>query len=968
MKNTSIVLVLALIFVMGFTQSGICAGTDPHGLSPANDMTFLPHLAGLRNKVFKNRDGQSKHLSEAIVLRQSTIKDGQATVLPGGLFYISETSGDARPLMSDPFLLLGEQAYLVDLTTEKKIFNNVSINKGERKPFGTTGYRLWFDYSTDHYQKPYGEFAVISPSGGWPLEFPIASKFGGREDTRTLDLKEGMTSQLLQFYMDKTYYLGASKYVAKDIEFDTATFSSIEFPVVTKATFALERPVTLEVRQEDYRLYMDKRIYAYRRPNGFLVKVTNLTGSKILAEKLVQPSTAQNYKNRNDAKDIYALNVPGEDMRVEIVIDPTFLKNSDFTPWSTHKAHGFGSGHLSFVIYRNLISVENNQPWALDKRYNVVLEANPKTGMLQRLLIENNKTITLDADNDSYDGPVKYSEIWNRPAFKVVARNFDKKTVHSLYVRDYYGMRTDNMVMWPDEGKGNLDFFLGSSPVLEPVIERSFLQRLADSSLGTITEESHFSSYPKVVSSSEFYEPDHTAPLVARFKGLDRKIFRNRNHEKLLSAEAVVIRGSYVDYKKGRIVIPPAGLCYTTRNARNIRTLAAEPFFMLGKKAYLTTFTSGTFVRKNLDLDFWKNQPMGDTNLMYWQDQLLGIRNKALRYTGMTYLDDRPVGSLSLMKYSGNRWGSHFFIAQGFDQNDQGNRYYMPEVFAEGATFIVPEYVGSNYVRIKEFATPSIKAISYTLNKPKGQLLQSGDSARLGDKILRCTGMDEQAGTVSVEITDASGTVLASKVLGPLNAETNALLPQHMETARKMQLRLGSVMVEMDVKKPFKQGKAQLYTYTGIEDMERDTPYKHDPRFMVRPDVCGHCYQFNELLLDNPQQIVLDKEHPTYEGPKDADGQPRFKIVIDSFDGEMIMAWHIEGQHRGKTCTTDNLAFRPRNNVDVLLGINGTTEGSLRLSMLPRLAFREAWRTGHAAPTEKISGAVNTGGSAHIRR
>ncbi|MDD4648558.1 MAG: hypothetical protein PHO79_00825 [Desulfoplanes sp.] len=968
MKNTLTSLVLALIFIVGFTPNGICAGIDPHGLSPANDMTFLPHLAGLRNKVFKNRDGQAKHLSEAIVLRQSEIKDGQATINPGGLFYISETSGDARPLMRDPFLLLGEQAYLVDLNTDKNVFKDISITKGERQELGKTGYRLWFDYSTDHYQKPYGEFAVISPSGGWPLEFPIASKFGDREDTRTLELNKGLNPQLLQFYMDKTYYLGASRYVAKDIGFDTATFSSIAFPVVTSATFAMERPVTLEVRQEDYRLYMNKRIYAYRQPDGFLVKVTNLTGSKILAEKLIQPATAQNYKNRNDEKGKYALDVPGEDMRVEIVIDPTFLKNSDFIPWSTGKAHGFGSGNLSFVIYRNLITVQNNQPWPLDKRYNVVLEANPQTGMLQRLLLENNTTITLDNAHDTYKGPVKYSEILNRPAFKIVANGFNKKTVHNLYVRDYYAMRTDNMVMWAKEGKENLDFFLGSSPVLEPMIERSFLQRLADSSLGTITEESHFTSYPKVVSSSEFYEPDHTAPLVARFKGLDRKIFRNRNHEKLLSAEAVVIRGSYVDYKHGRIVIPPAGLCYTTRNARNIRSLAAEPFFMLGEKAYLTTFTSGTYVLKNLNLDFWKNQPMGDTNLMYWQDQLLGVRNKALRYTGMTYLDDRPVASLSLMKYSGNRWGSHFFIAQGFDQKDPYNRYYMPEIFAEGSTFIVPDYVGSNYVRIKEFATPSINAISYTLNNPQGVLLGTGDTAHIGDKILRCTGMDTQLGTVRVEISNTSGTVLASKVLGPLNADTNALLPQHMETARTMQLRLGSVMVEMDVKKPFKQGKARLYTYTGIEDIERDTPYKHDPRFMVRPDVCGHCYQFNELLLDNPQAIVLDKDHPTYDGPKDAQGQPLFTLVIDSFDGEMIMAWHIEGHHHGKTCRTDNLAFRPRNNVDVLLGINGTTEGFLRLSMLPRLAFREAWRTGQSAPAGSISGAVNTGGSAHIRR
>lgn len=82
---------------------------------------------------------------------------------------------------------------------------------------------------------------------------------------------------------------------------------------------------------------------------------------------------------------------------------------------------------------------------------------------------------------------------------------------------------------------------------------------------------------------------------------------------------------------------------------------------MLGKRAYLTSFDSSTFVGRNINLDSWKNQPMGDGNLMYWQDELLGVRNKALRYTKSSYLDDRPVAELSLMKYSGNRWGSHFF-------------------------------------------------------------------------------------------------------------------------------------------------------------------------------------------------------------------------------------------------------------------------------------------------------------------
>jgi hypothetical protein len=961
---------LALALTLLLALPGVApAAEDPHGLSPSADMTFLPHLAGLRNKVFKNQFGQKKSLSEAIVLRGSDIAEGVATVQPGGLFYISETSHDARPLMRDPFLVLGEHTYLVDLKTTKRVFRDVALNKGDRTLLGDTGYRLWFDYSTDHYEVPYAEFAVISPSGGFPLEFPIASDFPKREEVRSIHLEEGLNPQLEKFYLDNTYYFGASKYVAKKVGFDDAVFESIEFPEITEATFSLQRPIILEVRQEDYRLYGTKRIYAFRRPDGFLVRVTDFTGGEVLAEKLIKPTTAQEYKTRPDELDKYSLTVPELDMRVEIVMDPNFLKDSDFVPWSTSKAHGYSSGNFSFVVYRDLVTVKNGQPWPLDARYNVVLEPNLKTGMLQRLLLENAEPLIFDNANNAYDGPVKYSDVWNRPAFKVVADDFDGDVVRDLYVRDYYFMRTDNMVMWPKEGKADIDFFLGSSPVLEPMIERSFLTRLADSSYGTVVEESKFTSYPKVVSDASFYEPDHTAPFVPRLSGLMRKVSRNRKGERLLSAEAVVIRGSYVDYRNNRIVIPPAGLCYTSRNARNIRTLAGESFFLLGRRAYLTTFSSGTYVRKNFDLDFWKNQPMGDGNLMYWQDELLGVRNKALRYTGMSYLDDRPVASLSLMKYSGNRWGAHFYLAQGMSLDEKANdRYFMPDLFSEGATYIQPEYIGSNYVKIKEFGTPSLQSVSFTYKKPKEQPLGPGLTAKLGKYILRCDSVDERAGTVGLSLLDKSGAVVASKLVGPLNEETNKLLPQHEETARMMQFKLDSVMAELDVKNPFKDGRANLWLYTAIQELERDTPFEFDPRFVVRPDVCGHCYQLNEVLLDNPEPIILDKDNPVFEGPKNAQGEPLFKIVIDSFDGEMVHAWHIETLYKDELQQTDNLAFRPRNNVDVLVGVNGTIEGFLRLSMLPRLGFMDHWRVGSKAPREKLSGSVNTGGSAHIRR
>ncbi len=967
MKLFRTTLFLSVILCLLAAPILLLSADDPHGLEPAEDMVFIPHLDGLRNKSYRNQSGQEKHLSEAIVLRKSEITDSCATVPPGGLFYLSETEGHAEPLIRDPFLILGEHAYLVDLVTGKRVVKGLKVEKGQKVPVEDSGYRLWFDYATDHYEKPYGELALISPSGGWPLEFPVSSVFPGRDEVRNLKLKEGYGEQLKGFYLDKEYIYGATRFVTKSLDFESAEFEAIEFPVISEATFSMHRPIVLDVRQEDYRFYFNKRIYAYRRPDGFLIKVTNFTGSKVYAEKLVKPITAQGYKSIPTEKDKYHLTIPELGIRIEIAMLPAFYKYSDFMPWSSGQAHGFENGTLRFVIYRSLIKVHNGEAWPLDSRYRVLLEPNLMTGMLQRLIIENTDPISFSNETGTYTGPVKWSNIWNRPAFKVVAKKFDGEVLRELYVRDYLFMRTDNMVFWENEGRENMDFFLGSSPVLEPILESTFLTRLADSSFGTVVEGSHFTSYPKVVSDSSFYEPDHTAPFVARFQGLERRISRNRKNERLLSAESVYIRGSYVDYRNKRIVIPPAGLCYSTRNARNLRTLAGESFFVLGRRAYLTSFKSSTFVRKNFNLDFWKNQPMGDGNLMYWQDELLGGKNKALRFTQHFCLDDRPGVELSLMKYSGNRWSAHFLMAQGLDRQS-GNRYLMPDIFTEGATYIIPEYVGSSYVKIKEFATPSIEAISFTYERPQEAIMGPGEQIQLGKYTLECTSVDTQGKSVSLVLKGVSDRLVASKVLGPLNQDMIDILPQHQDAVSAMQFHYEDIQAELDIREPFDEGKARLYLFTQIQELERGAAFPFDPRFMVRPDVCGHCYQVNEVLLDNPDPIILDKNNLSYDGPKGEDGQPLFRIVVDDFDGEIIHAWHVEATEEDELIKTDNLAFRPRTNLDVLLGVNGTTEGFLRLSMLPRLGFMEYWRVSAPSPENKLSGSVNTGGSAHIRR
>jgi hypothetical protein len=114
------------------------------------------------------------------------------------------------------------------------------VEKGGKVLLDASGYRLWFDYATDHYKKPYGEFALISPSGAWPHEWPISTSFNKADDVKGMALNEGINPQIKSFFMSNTYLYGLTKLIAKKIDFDKALFSMIEYPVVTEAIFSME--------------------------------------------------------------------------------------------------------------------------------------------------------------------------------------------------------------------------------------------------------------------------------------------------------------------------------------------------------------------------------------------------------------------------------------------------------------------------------------------------------------------------------------------------------------------------------------------------------------------------------------------------------------------------------------------------------------------------------------------------------
>jgi hypothetical protein len=904
----------------------------------------MPELGGIRRTTAHNQYGQKRNLSECLVLRGSTVEDGNVHVPAGGLFYASETSQDARPLMRDPLLILGEHAYLLRSEQKVVVKDNVTVKKGGKALLDPSGYRIWFDYATDHYGKPYGEFALIAPSGGWPYEWPLSTSFPPSEAVRKLKLQEGIQPQQKDFIMNNAYIYGATKLVAENVAFDKAVFAHVEYPVVTEALFALDRPYTISMLQEGFRCYKDKRIYAFRKENGVLVEVRNWTGKKVLASKLLVPSTQQEYHTADQEK--MCLTLPELDMHIELIVEPNWRQYSDFAPWATPVPYGWEEGTVSLAVYDELVKVEDGKPWPRDNRYIVRLEAHPETGMLKRLVLENAEAFVLNDKNDSYAGPIKISDFWDRPYFKVVLGETDKEMVKDCYVRDSFFQRTDNTILWK-EGRANIDFFIGMSPLVISVMEDTFLQRLADPTYGVPVVKSRFTSYPEVIPDAKWFAPDPTCAFVPKMKGFVRTYVHNRKGARITASEVLVIRGSYVDYRNDKIVIPPGGLCYSTRDSRNIRP--GESLYILGREAFLERFKSYLVVRKNFRIDRWKEQPMGDDNPLFWQDVPLGDGSKAMRYLGTRILWGRPVAELRITKYSGNDWGANILIAPGFyTEEDLGNhrlppgehlmdyKYFLPNVFGEGATYLIPKWVAPDFVEVAEMGTPGMNEFTVTFKPPEKVVLKRGGTAPVGKYKVTVNAIDTAAKTVKLALTDAKGKVVAEKTLGPFNQELYDTLPQYGPSQAKLYLAHDDVQVDVDYPAQLEKGEVTLYLATECQTFERDKPWPKDPRFMVRPDVCGHCYQLNELILDNKEPIILDEKNPVIEGP-----EGYFKIVIDDFDGESINAWHIEDSAGRKT---PNLAEYQRKNVDVMVGVNGTVESFLRKTVLERLAYREIWR------------------------
>lgn len=323
----------------------------------------------------------------------------------------------------------------------------------------------------------------------------------------------------------------------------------------------------------------------------------------------------------------------------------------------------------------------------------------------------------------------------------------------------------------------------------------------------------------------------------------------------------------------------------------------------------------------------------------------MGDGSKTLRFLGSRMLWGRPVAQARIIKYTGNAFGADMLLGPGLKDYEPiygdkksfaGQTYSLPDIYAEGATYAIPNWVSPDGLEIAELGTPGMDSFTISYEEPKKIVLKAGGEDKIGEYKLRVLSVDQGRKAVKLALLDAKGKTAMEKQLGPVDQSVYDTLPQYAPSQQKVMMQHMDIHIELDLPADFKDGKVTFYAWTGAHKLERDKPWPKDNRFVMRPDVCGHCYMLNEFVMDNPEPIILDAKNPTYTGPEGF-----FKIVIDDFDGEKIQAWHIEDKDGQRS---PNLAELARNNVDVMVGVNGTTEHFLRKTLLQRLAYREIWR------------------------
>lgn len=347
--------------------------------------------------------------------------------------------------------------------------------------------------------------------------------------------------------------------------------------------------------------------------------------------------------------------------------------------------------------------------------------------------------------------------------------------------------------------------------------------------------------------------PARTAAIIAvvpGFKSYDLDLYI----AKRTISEGVVIRKSYID--KGKIIIPPEGLYYTSRLG-SIGTMTGLDVMMLGKRQPVVNEEYQYIILKDVKL-----KPGESVKLLDDGSRLLEFTSgKAYPYGNIA-----QSATVRIMKASGAYYGTNFTVAisptlkdfstgkfnNGLDlpagkyvlsPTETGplyhNTYFTSSTYPSGQSYLIADTASDQEISIKEFGTPSLTRIWLSDAPRVTGAYAKGDKAKVGDCTVEVLSVSPEE--VSLRLTDASGKN-QEKTFSKLNDKTlTEYLPSSAYDRARFQMNSadGKVSVQLAMLKPggpVTDGKVTLDMYSDIYELGNPTPWPSDPRFLVRPD------------------------------------------------------------------------------------------------------------------------------------
>lgn len=355
---------------------------------------------------------------------------------------------------------------------------------------------------------------------------------------------------------------------------------------------------------------------------------------------------------------------------------------------------------------------------------------------------------------------------------------------------------------------------------------------------------------------------------------------------KPLKYDAVLIRQSRVE--KGEVVIPAGGLAFLEDTWGGEVALRGEQVPVLGRLPTYIDYDMSIEVKENVTIPAGGAAVVGGQVYHYYAT--VGhekMFNHSLHVRTIAGTDwEWAFGAPELSATQTGWWGNRF--AQLYNQGQ------AREISSKQLTF---DWISG--VRMDR--------LLYAEDKVFAGLAGPGEEWKVGARTVRVAGIDEAAGTVTLEVVE-NGAVTSVRTLGPVRGD---LLIEDTGARKALILEDRDLVAFLSPwPTAFEGGKASLKVYGRAFSLTYGADYAGDPRFAVYPVGCPTGHNFGFMLV-NKDEIRL-KPGAAFSGP-----EGYFRVVVDALDGGAVSAWHVEDAKGNRSI---NLGGPQVENVDLVLG------------------------------------------------